>query len=336
MHRPALIFPVLLALLTASLGLGLAAGQELLSPGTLWSILRDPAGGHGYIGAIVLHQRLPRSLIAVYAGAMMASSGLVFQGLVRNPLASSSTLGVNAGATLAVILCAVVWNANAQVQGLAALAGGVVGFLACLAVARVAASTGQGQDLTLILSGSLVGILLYGIANTILLAHPELRRDYLPWLGGNINHAYRDRLADYWWIGAACMAALLATARPLTLHLLGADKTRSVGAHPVLVPRVALVAAILGASSAVAICGPVGFVGLVVPHVIRPLVGPSMLRALPAAALAGAILCLIADIGARVLFLPYVVHTGIIMDVAGGLAFIWIIRRFYLRPGAMT
>lgn len=329
--RRVIVFAACLLSLLLALFCNLGLGETRLGFSEMVRILADPDANRGYNASILLYQRLPRSLIAIYVGIVMASSGLVFQGLVRNPLASSSTLGVNAGATMFVIISAVFLDFSVRSQGIAALAGGLFGFGACIVVARIASSQSSSRDLVLILSGSLVAMLFYGITNAVLLGHPALRTDYLSWMTGNINHVYSDRLWSFWWIGAVCMICLMVMARPLTLMLLGTEKARSLGVQSRAITWAAMLCAILGASSATAICGPIAFVGLVVPHIIRPLVGQNFVYALPATALAGAVVCLIADMAARMLFLPYIVHTGIIMDVFGGLVFIWIIRRFYLR-----
>ncbi len=321
-------FALLLAFYAA-----LTTGDQYAAPQLVWKALKQP-GPTNYEEAVIVHQRLPRSLIALYVGAMMACSGLVFQGVIRNPLASSSTMGVNAGATLFVIIGAIYFRLNIEQQGLAALLGGMAGFATCLAVSRLAAGNSGARGLMLILSGTLVAMLFAGISNAVLLGYPALRMDYLPWLTGNINHAYSERLYSYSWIGMTALLILLVLARPLTLILLGEDKARSAGVNTVVVSRIGLFCAIVSASSAVAICGPIGFVGLVVPHIVRPFTGQHFIHALPACAVTGALITLIADIGARIIFLPYVVHTGVVMDLLGGLAFIWIIRRYYLSVSA--
>jgi len=285
-----------------------------------------------YEQSVLLYQHVPRLLIAIYVGATTAVSGCVLQGVVRNPLASPSTLGLNAGATLFVIAGVLVFDLSAELQGLAALAGAGFGFAACFVVARLAGRANDPRGLSLILSGALVSMLLIGMTNALLLSNPTRRAEFLSWVGGNINHVYAERLLDFWWIGGIALVILLALARPLTLVLLGAEKATSAGVNVTLVSRIALFAAMLASGSAVAICGPIGFVGLIVPHMIRPLLGVHFTLALPASALVGAGLCVLADLGAQTLFAPYVVNTGLFMDLLGGLVFIVIVKRFYLSP----
>jgi len=294
---------------------------------TLWRGEADT-----YEQSVLLYQQIPRSLIAIYVGATTAVSGCVLQGLVRNPLASPSTLGLNAGATLFVVAGALVFDFSPEVQGLAALVGAGLGFGACFLVARLAGRSNDPRGLSLILAGALVSMLLMGVTNALLLSNPTRRSEFLSWVGGNINHVYAARLIDFWWIGAIALAILLLVARPLTLVLLGAEKAASAGVNVTSISRVALFATMLASGSAVAICGPIGFVGLIVPHMIRPLVGVNFTLALPASALVGAGLCVLADLGAQTLFAPYVVNTGLFMDLLGGLVFIVIVKRFYLSP----
>ncbi|TFH87215.1 iron ABC transporter permease [Billgrantia azerbaijanica] len=282
---------------------------------------------------VVLYQRLPRVLIALHAGALMACGGLVLQGLTRNPLASPTTMGINAGAMLFVLAGAYFLNLGIDGRGAAALLGGMFGFATCLGVARLAGLVQDQGGLALILSGALTSMLLFGIANAILLTDPTRRTDFLGWVSGNINHVYADQLFRIWWIGLAALALLCVLARPLTLIMLGTDKAASAGVNVRWVRCLALLAVVLAASSSVAVCGPLGFVGLVVPHIVRPFAGADLTRSLPGAALVGATACLLADLIARHAFLPAVVHTGLVLDLVGGVVFALIVRRYYLTAG---
>ncbi|SMH46561.1 FecCD family ABC transporter permease [Azospirillum agricola] len=323
------VAPPLLALaLLAELWIGAAAIPLSEVAGALLTLDAET-----YEQSVVLHQRLPRALIAVYVGAVTAVGGAVLQGLVRNPLASPSTLGINAGAALSVVAGALLFDLGTAAQGVAALAGGGAGFAACVLVARLAGRDRDPRGLSLILAGALVSMLLVGMTNALLLSDPARRTEFLGWVAGTLTHVYADRLAAFWWIGALSLLVLALLARPLTLVLLGAEKAASAGVEVGRVSRLALAAALLGCGSAVAICGPVGFVGLVVPHLVRPLVGSGLTLALPACALAGAIVCLLADLVAQTAFHPYVLHTGLVTDLLGGLVFLVIVKRFYLSPG---
>ncbi|UOM32679.1 iron ABC transporter permease [Acuticoccus sp. I52.16.1] len=284
-----------------------------------------------YADALVVLQRLPRALIAVYVGAAMAVAGALMQGLTRNPLAAPATLGVNAGAALFLVAGIVLFDLGLAAQGMAALLGALAGFAACLGVARIAGAGVERRGMLLVVAGALVSMLMVALANAMLLADPARRMDLLAFIVGNINHAYVDRLARFWWIGAGALAALMVLHRPLTLITLGADKAASAGVAVAWTGRAGLALAALAAGSAVAVAGPIGFLGLVVPHMVRPFVGSAFGALLPAAALAGAAAALLADIVAHQAFLPFVVHTGVVMDLLGGAAFVVIVRRAYRR-----
>ena len=309
--------------------LSLVAGPVTTSVAEVYAAFTQ-SEPQNYTQAVILYQRLPRALIALYVGAVMACSGLVFQALLRNPLGSSSSLGINAGAVLFTVASAVLLNFGLALQGVSALAGGVSGFLSSRVIARLAGSRDISPGLLLILAGSLISMLYLGIANAILLAHPDVRSEYLGWLSGTVNNAYIDRLRSFWWFGLFSLALLFWLARALTLMLLGNEKALSMGINTKRVSCLALAAAIVAASSGVAICGPIGFVGLMVPHAVRPLVGQHFLLALPACILLGAFVCLAATLGAQTLFQPYIVHTGVLLDLLGGMFFIWVIKTHYL------
>ncbi len=295
---------------------------------TLTTLMRFEA--ESYEQSIILYQRLPRALISAYVGSVMACCGLVLQTLCRNPLASPSTLGISAGATLFVVVGAFVFNLGLAFQGIAALIGAIFGFIACLFVARIAGRPHDSRGLALILSGALTSMLLMGLTNAFLLSNPTKRSEFLSWITGNINHVYFDRLIAFWGIGAVSVLVLMMLSRSLTLLSLGDEKAASAGVNTVLVTRLAFAATVLASGSAVAICGPIGFVGLVVPHIIRPLMGNNFTLALPACALAGASICIMADLTAREAFKPYAVHTGLVLDLLGGIVFAIIVKRYYL------
>lgn len=318
-------------LLLLGLMTSLAVGEVSLPPRDVLSALirfDDSQQSH----YIVIYQRLPRALIAIFAGATTAMSGAMLQGLLRNPLASPSLLGVSGGAALFTVAGVFFLNLGLAAQGVAALAGGGAGFAATVAVARMVGLRNDPRGLALILSGAIVSIFCTAAAQAVLLSDPLRRSDMLSWLTGNINHAYFPRLEQFWWIGVLGMIAMLALARSATLVAFGADKAASLGINVGRVRMASLTAAVLASAAAVAVCGPVGFVGLIVPHLVRPFTGFAFPALLTGSALLGAAICLGADLLARILFAPHVPSTGVIMELIGGLVFIVIVRRFYLSP----
>lgn len=332
MTRRGPAFLVFVLALTIAFVANLSLGASIIAPSDIRAAFFQ-FDADNYDHFIVVYQRLPRVLIAVFTGSVMACGGAVLQGLMRNPLASPTLLGVNAGATLFVVGGVIFFGISSASQGLVALIGGAVGFAICLVVARMSGMDGNPKGLSLILSGAVVSMLLIGIANAFLLSSPELRNEFLGWMSGNINHVYFDRLELLWPVGVIGMGVLLVLSRALSLIALGSEKASSAGVNVTLVSRLAVGAVVLSCSAAVAICGPVGFVGLVVPHIVRPLVGANQTAVIPGCILVGATVCLIADMIARMAFAPFVLHTGLMMDMVGGVVFAIIVRRYYLTPG---
>lgn len=325
------VFGPALILFVFSCGLHLCLGAQTLSPLQVWNAIWrfDPDSLDHFI---IMTQRLPRALIAVYTGMVMAMGGAVLQALSHNPLASPQLLGINAGAVLFTVIGAFYMGLSSIWLGYFALTGGVVGFALCVSVAQMAGLGSSMKGLSLILSGAILSMLLLGIANAILLSEPNVRSGMLSWISGDISHVYSERLYQLYWIGLLGAATLLVLSKPLTLISLGSQKAAAAGVAVKPVTWAALAAVIFGASSAVAICGPIGFIGLAVPHMVRPLTGNILSRSLPVNAFCGAVLCLWADLAARFAFRPIELQTGIMMDFLGGAVFVWIVRKHYLRP----
>ena len=207
-----------------------------------------------------------------------------------------------------------------------ALAGAGFGFAACFVVARLAGRANDPRGLSLILSGALVSMLLIGVTNALLLSTPTRRAEFLSWVGGNINHVYAERLTDFWWIGAIALVMLWAVARPLTLVLLGAEKAASAGVNVARISRVALFATMLASGSAVAICGPIGFVGLIAPHAARLVIGPRHSALVIGAALCGVMLVVGSDVARQAIDLGAGrMPIGVLTALIGGPAFIWLL-----------
>ncbi|WP_139103076.1 iron ABC transporter permease [Pararhodobacter sp. CCB-MM2] len=325
--------PLSALLCAMSFAASLAIGSEVMGPGLVIGALVAP-DPDSLDHLILLTQRLPRALMALQIGAAMAVSGVVLQGLTRNPLASPTTLGINAGAAFGLVAGALIFGLAPRAQGWAALAGALAGPALTLAVARSVGLSRDPRGAALILSGALVAMLLGGLVQALLLAEPLRRQEFLAWITGNVNHAHVARLADTGWITALALLMLWSLSRPLSLILLGPEKAASAGVNVPLVTRLALAGVAVAAGSAVAVSGPIAFLGLVVPHLARAMAGASLPRLVPVAALLDASLCLLADLVARRAFLPFVTHTGVVLDLLGGLVFVLIVHRLYLRRAA--
>ena len=212
--------------LAATLAMHLSLGAVTVPPGDLARAL-FAFDETRYEHVVVQYQRLPRAGIAIFVGAMMAISGTVLQGLTRNPLASPSLLGINAGAMFAVVFVGFYLGVSPALHGAIAFAGAWFGFGCCLALTRLAALGKDPRHLGLILAGAVTSILLGAIANALLLSDPGLRDALLGWVNGNINHVYADRLGAAVAMGAARGAAALGVvAAPNAGHVGGGDGRR--------------------------------------------------------------------------------------------------------------
>ena len=283
-----------------------------------------------YAQAILLYQRIPRILVALYAGAMLAVSGMALQVLVRNPLASPGSLGVSAAATCFGVVAGVLFNTSPFVQGMAALAGAGVGIL-CLLMVALYAGRGMKSGAVLILSGAFVSMLFTGIARAILLQYPDRRLQFMNWSMGSVNPAYVDRLAAFWWIGVLSALLLVVLGRPLSAMMMGDEKAASVGVDTRVVCFAGMIAALVCGGTAVVVAGPLGFIGLVVPHMVRPVAGNRLAGAFVMAAVTGAALCVAGDWVAQTAFRPYTVNTGVVLDMMGGVAFMIMVWYFHIK-----
>lgn len=274
--------------------------------------------------AVVWKVRVPRALLAALVGGSLGVSGAAFQAVLRNPLADPYILGVSGGAGLgAVLALAGGWVQPASLP-LAALLGG----LAALGVVYAVAGAQRRSASTLVLSGVMVGSLASAILLFVLWTLPGDRaRAALFWLAGDLSGAGGARLGPAALWGASAFLALWSRARGLDLFTQGEAVASDLGLE---VGRARLwVFAAAGAltASTVALAGLVGFVGLVVPHVVRLLWGPSHGRLLPACALLGAAFLLFADAAARTVLAPSELPVGVVTAVLGAPVFLFLLRR---------
>ena len=274
--------------------------------------------------------RLPRVLAAALVGASLAAAGVVFQALLRNPLASPDTLGVSSGAALGAML-AITFHFDLAIAGvppipLASFAGslGALGIVYALATARR-----RGLSTTVLLLG---GVTMTSFFSALILFTQYLA-DFtdtfrtVRWLMGTLDvGSYTPILAVLPMVMIA--SAMFATLpRALDLISLGADAAAARGVNVVRAERLALVSASLATGAAVSISGPVTFIGLIVPHLVRLIVGSDHRLVLPASMLFGATFLIACDLAARTLFSPIEVPVGIVTAMIGGPFFLWLLVR---------
>lgn len=326
--RLAALLP-LLALAAGAVALGaLFLGSARISPRAVIAVLTGRAGGSGVADVIVLSLRLPRIAVAVLAGGALAVAGVGFQALTRNPLAEPSVLGVSSGAAFGVVT-AQVFGLRAGVLeafGLAAFAfsGALV---AGLAVFAIASRAGGLPVHTLILAGVIVGI-FFSSAIAVLVSVVDFDRlgGVIYWLLGNLAPIPAPALAVFAATAAVGFWLVLAEARPLNLLALGDEAALQLGVDAERVKRRIFTGAALLTAAAVAFAGPIGFVGLIVPHALRMMLGPDNRLLVPTALLAGGIFLLIADTLARNLVAPAELSVGVITSLCGAPFFVYLLR----------
>ena len=281
-------------------------------------------------GQIFFIARLPRTLAGACVGALFASAGVVFQGLLRNPLATPFTLGVSTGAALGAIL-AITFNWSIHALGIsavpvAAFAGSV---LAVAIVYALAQAKHRGLSTTVLL---LAGVTLNAFFSALILfvqyfaSFADTYRT-LRWLMGDLDvSSYEPILAS---LPAIVVAAGVFAwlARPLNLLALGPDSAESRGLDVTRAQRAAFLSGSLATGAAVSIGGPIGFVGIIIPHLVRLIVGPDHRLVLPASALFGAAFLVGCDLVARTILAPVELPVGIITALIGGPFFLWLLIR---------
>jgi len=314
----------LFALALVALGSGrypLTAGEV----GTaVWNRLTGN-GGAGMADAVVWQIRMPRVGVAMLVGATLAAAGTAYQHLFRNPLVAPDTLGVSSGAALGAVL-GIFIGAGFVVIEAAAFVGG----MAAVGIVMVVASRLSAHEplVTLILTGIVVASLL-GAAISLLkyLADPYNELPAITfWLMGSFAAASQQEVASLLPAAALALATLVALAWRINLLALPEDEARALGVNTRRLRAVVIGAATLGTSASVAVSGIIGWVGLVVPHMARLLVGPEFSRLLPVAALFGAAFMLVIDTVARTLA-TIEVPPGILTAVVGTPVFIALLAR---------
>ena len=335
-----LLTPLIL-LLGLSVGPVSINAQQLLH--LLPSLLTDAAIDDPSLAGlqiIITDIRLPRTLLAWLVGAGLAISGAAMQGLFRNPLADPSIIGVTSGASLgASIAVVVIANGIGGVEhwgGLSILVMGafIGGLLAVLIVYRLstAASDSLSSNSTSVATMLLVGIAitaLAGAGNSLLayIADNDTMRSMSLWSMGGLDAASELRVKLAGSIIVPAIFLLMCFSRQLDAMLLGESEARHLGVDVQRVKWALIVIVAIAVASSVALAGVIGFVGLVVPHMLRMLIGPSHRRLLPYSALAGGLMLVAADIVARVIVSPAEMPVGVITAILGAPLFIILLRQ---------
>lgn len=315
----------LLALLAVAVLASLALGARSIDPAEVLAALGDPdpaLADH----TVVRSLRVPRTLIGLLAGAAFAVAGALMQSLTRNPLADPGLLGVNAGASLAVVLAVTlvgvatpagyVWFALAG----AALAAGLVHLIG-------SARRQGGAPTALALAGAAMTAGLTSLITVVVVRDQEAFAAYRFWVVGSLSSRGADALVALAPFLAAGVLAAVASTRALDLLALGDDVARGLGQRVRVGRSVVLAAVVLLAGSATALAGPVVFVGLVVPHLVRRAAGGSHAWLVALTAPTGAVLLLVADVLGRLVARPGELEAGLVVAFLGAPAMIALVQR---------
>ena len=323
MSRPLLLA---LSLLAATLLLSLAIGAVFIPPNELWNILRG--AGDEIFTFIVWQIRLPRTVLIALAGAALGGSGAAYQGLFRNPLADPFLIGVASGAGLgAVIAMSIQWPYS--FWGLLAipLASFLAALLTVFLVYQLARVGRTVPTTNLILAGVAFSSFATSLTSFLMLRSTGEVRRALGWLLGGISLAGWDSVLSLLPYLALGFGGLLLSGHALNLMQFGDDQAQQLGLNVTRARTLILAAAALTTAAAVAFAGIIGFIGLIVPHIVRMWFGADYRRVIPLSILGGASALLISDVIARVILAPQEIPVGIVTALAGAPFFLWVLRR---------
>ncbi len=311
-----LIALVLLCLLSVALGTREVSWQEITS-----ALL----GNLNTVGEAAVSMRIPRTVLAVIAGAALGLSGAVMQGVTRNPLADPGILGVNIGAAFFVVI-GLAWFGMNKLESYVWMA--ILGSALTAAFVYTIGSMGRGgaTPLKLALAGAATSAALSCFTIAVVLPRNDIAGGARSWQIGGVGGATFDTIFMVLPFLVAGLAITMLTARKLNTLALGDELAAGLGENVLFARAAAGLGAILLCGATTAICGPIGFVGLVVPHFCRLLVGVDHRWLLPFSAVSGASLLLLADILGRIISRPSELSVGVVTAFIGAPFFIWIVR----------
>ncbi|MFF4982162.1 FecCD family ABC transporter permease [Streptomyces sp. NPDC001046] len=299
----------------------IAIGAKELSLAQVWHGLFEDSGTYG---DVVVAERLSRTVLGLLAGAALGLAGAVLQALTRNPLADPGLLGINAGASAAVVTAITYF-------GVSSLTGYVwFAFFGAAAVGALVWFLGGSRGATpvrLALAGTAISAALYGYLQAVMIMDQAALGKMRFWTVGSLSAATDAIIEQVLPFLLAGFVLALALARPLNAMSMGDDTARALGANLNRTRALSMLAATVLCGAATAACGPIVFVGLMVPHVVRSFTGPDLRWILPYAAVLSPVLLLGADVIGRMVARPAELQVGIVTAIIGGPVFIFLVRR---------
>jgi iron complex transport system permease protein len=311
--------------------IGLFVGSARVAPGDVFAALTGRGSPDSVASVVTLNLRLPRILVAALAGGGLAVAGVGFQALTRNPLAEPSILGVSAGAAFGVVLAQIFGLGFTLLAALGLAAFAFAGALLAAGAVYLIAAAGAGISIqTLLLSGVIVGI-FFSSAITVLISLVDFNRlgGVIHWLLGNLAPIPPGALTIFATLAALGFWLIVGRARELNVLALGEEAAEQLGVNAERLKLRIFGGAALLTASAVAFAGPIGFVGLIVPHLLRGVLGQDNRLLVPAALVGGAIFLLVADTVARNVIAPAELSVGVITAFCGAPFFVYLLRTRY-------
>ena len=284
----------------------------------------NPSGSNEHL--IIRDVRFPRSLIAAFVGACLGVSGAIMQSITRNPLSSPSILGVNAGASFFVVV-GVVFLSVQSLQSYMGLSFAGASFAFLLVFLLSSAGREGLTPLKLTLAGSAITALFASFTQGLLVLNETALDQVLFWLAGSVANRPLDLLVSALPYMAIALTATFLRAKELNVLSIGDDVAVGLGQRTIWIKFFFGTCAVILAGCAVAVAGPIGFVGIIIPHLIRSLVGLDHRWILPYSAIGGAALLLLADIGGRYVLMPQELPVGVMTALIGVPFFIFVARR---------
>lgn len=321
-HKIPLLFILCAVAVAVAAVLSICLGSAGISPAQLWQAVTGQVENEVYL-RILKYVRLPRTAACLLAGAALAVSGAITQAVLANRLASPGIIGVNSGAGFAVTVCCAAGAVSGVATAGAAFAGALV---AAILVASAAKKTGSSR-VTVILGGVAVNSILNAASEAVVTLVPEAGAFSSDFRVGGFSSVSVTRLVPAAAVIVVTLIVVITLCNELDVITLGEDTAQGLGLNSKRMRWVFLTLAALLAGAAVSFCGLLGFVGLIVPHIVKRLAGSESKNLLPLCALFGAAAVTVCDLASRLIFAPYEIPAGILLSLIGGPFFIFILLK---------
>jgi iron complex transport system permease protein len=310
-----------IAVLLVCTAISILMGAKDISPFDVRAAILNPDAD--WTQAIIARKRIIRTVFALLTGAALGLSGTLMQAITRNPVADPGILGVNAGASLAVVIGVGFFGISAANQFVwIALAGAGGAAVAVYAIASL--GTGGATPIKLALAGAAMAATLSSLISALLLPRAEALSDFRFWQAGSLGRASTEAILAALPFCVIAAFVGFASAPALNALALGDEAAAGLGVRTGIVRAVNACAGVVLCAASTAFAGPIGFVGLMAPHAVRSVLGTDYRIALPASAIAGAALMTLADVAGRVVARPMEIETGIVTAIIGAPVLIWV------------